>query len=119
MLGRESGAPGEDREGKWGGWVVGGEGGEGGHEGLFLVLCVLALIIIMYIYHALINALSAYMIHINLNRICCTHVERSPTKTVYIKYYTENKNKQTNTQLGTDISWDENTVRRGRFSVRL
>ena len=41
----------------------------------------------MYIYHALINALSAHMIHINLNMIFCTHVEHSPTKTIYIKYY--------------------------------
>ena len=31
----------------------------------------------MYIYHALINALSAHMIHINLNMIFCTHVEHS------------------------------------------
>ena len=44
---------------------------------------------IMYIYHALINALSAHMIHINLHVIFCTHVEHSPTKTIYIKYYTE------------------------------
>ena len=43
------------------------------------------IIIIMYIYHALINALSAYMIHINLHMIFYTHVEHSPTKTVYIK----------------------------------
>ena len=48
----------------------------------------------MYIYHALINALSAHMIHINLNMIFYTHVEHSPTKTIYIKYYME---KQTNT----------------------
>ena len=41
----------------------------------------------MYIYHTLINALSAHMIHINLNMICYTHVEHSPTKTIYIKYY--------------------------------
>ena len=41
----------------------------------------------MYIYHALINALSAQMIHINLNMIFYTHVEHSPTKTIYIKYY--------------------------------
>ena len=34
----------------------------------------------MYIYHALINALSAHMIHINLNMIFYTHVEHSPTK---------------------------------------
>ena len=40
-----------------------------------------------YIYHVLINALSAYMIHINLNMIFYTHVEHSPTKTIYIKYY--------------------------------
>ena len=29
----------------------------------------------MYIYHALTNALSAHMIHINLNMIFYTHVE--------------------------------------------
>ena len=47
-------------------------------------------IIIMYIYQALINALSAHMIHINLNIIFYTHVEHSPTKTIYIKYYKKN-----------------------------
>ena len=41
----------------------------------------------MYIYHALINALSAHMIHINLNMIFYTHVEHSPTKIIYIMYY--------------------------------
>ena len=46
------------------------------------------IIIIMYIYHALIKALSTHMIHINLN-IFYTHVEHSPTKTIYIKYYTK------------------------------
>ena len=45
------------------------------------------IIIILYIYHALINALSAHMIHINLNTIFYTHVEHSPTKTIHIKYY--------------------------------
>ena len=45
------------------------------------------IIIIMHIYHALINALSTHMIHINLNMIFYTHVEHSPTKTIYIKYY--------------------------------
>ena len=44
-------------------------------------------IIITYIYHALINALSAQMIHSNLNMIFYTHVEHSPTNTIYIKYY--------------------------------
>ena len=41
------------------------------------------IIIIMYIYHALIKALSTHMIHM----IFYTHVEHSPTKTIYIKYY--------------------------------
>ena len=45
------------------------------------------IIIIMCIYHALIHALSAHMIHVNLNMIFYTHVEHSPTKTIYIKYY--------------------------------
>ena len=45
----------------------------------------------MYIYHALINALSAHMIHINLNMILYTHIEHSPTKTIYIKYYKKKK----------------------------
>ena len=42
----------------------------------------------MYIYHALIHTLRAHMMRINQN-ILCTHVEHSPAKTVYIKYYTE------------------------------
>ena len=49
--------------------------------------CPVIIIIIMYIYQALINALSAHMIHINLNMIFYTHVEHRPTKTIYIKYY--------------------------------
>ena len=48
---------------------------------------LVAVIIIMYIDHALINALSAHMIHINLNMTFYTQVEHSPTKTIYIKYY--------------------------------
>ena len=43
----------------------------------------------MYIYHALINTLSAHMIDINLNTIFYTHVEHSPTKTIHIRYYVE------------------------------
>ena len=42
----------------------------------------------MYIYHTLINAMSALMIHINLNMIFYTHVEQCPTKTIYINYCT-------------------------------
>ena len=49
----------------------------------------------MDIYHALINALSAHMIHINLNMIFYTHVEHSPTKTIYIKYYKKQNALQT------------------------
>ena len=30
------------------------------------------------------------LMYINLNMIFYTHVERSPTKTIYIKYYTKN-----------------------------
>ena len=47
------------------------------------------IIIIVYIYHALINALSAHIIHINLNTIFYTYVEDSPTKTNYIRHYME------------------------------
>ena len=36
---------------------------------------MIIIIIIMYIYHALINALSDHMIHINLNIIFYPHVE--------------------------------------------
>ena len=50
-----------------------------------LVCTLYIIIIIMHIYHAFISALSAYMIHINLN-IFYTHVEHSPTKTIYIKF---------------------------------
>ena len=55
-----------------------------------ILICVdllYTLVIIMYIYQALINTLRAHMIHINLNMIFYTHVEHSPTKTIYIKYY--------------------------------
>ena len=56
----------------------------------------------MYIYHVLINTLRAHMIHINLNMIFCTHVEQSPTKTIYIMYYTE-KQKHTHKRV-TDVA---------------
>ena len=55
----------------------------------------------MYIYHALINALSAHMIHINLNMIFYTHVEHSATKTIYIKYYLKFKNNNNKNALQT------------------
>ena len=59
---------------------------------LIIIIIIIIIIIMMYIYHALISALSAHMIHINLNIIFYTHVEHSPTKTIYIKYYEKNKN---------------------------
>ena len=55
----------------------------------------------MHIYHALINALSSHMIHINLNMVFYTHVEHSPTKTVYIKYYTEKQTRAPHTHTHT------------------
>ena len=54
----------------------------------------LLLIIIMYIYHALINTLSAHVIHINLNVIFYTHIEHSATKTICLKYYTKKAKKK-------------------------
>ena len=48
----------------------------------------------MYIYHALTNALSTHMTHINLNMIFYTHVEHSPTKTIYIKYCKKKRRKK-------------------------
>ena len=47
------------------------------------------MIIIMYIYHALINALSAHIIDINLNTIFYTDLEHSPTITIYVRYHME------------------------------
>ena len=59
-------------------------------------------IIIMYIYHALINALSAHMIHINLNTIFCTHIAHSPTQTIYLRYY---GNTHTHTMTVTETGY--------------
>ena len=86
----------------------------------------------MYIYHVLISALSAHIIHINLNTVFYTHIEHIPTKTMYIRHYMEtythththaHTHTHTHTHtckiLGSDISWGRNTVRRGRFSVWL
>ena len=58
---------------------------------------MIIIIIIMYIYHALINTLSAHMIHINLNMIFYTHIEHSPTQTIYTRYYTRKKKATTTT----------------------
>ena len=61
----------------------------------------------MYIYHALINTLSAYMIHSNLNMISYTHVEHIPTKaahqptqnTIHTVSYTHLRAHETDTHL--------------------
>ena len=56
------------------------------------------IIIIMYIYHALINAMRAHIIHIHPKQDIYTHTVHSPTKTIYIKYYTkkiQQQNKKT------------------------
>ena len=60
----------------------------------------------MHIYQALINALSTHMEHINLTMIFYTHVQHSPTKTIYIIIpKTKNKKKcTTNTHTHTDCS---------------
>ena len=50
---------------------------------------IIIVIIMTYNYHALINALSAHIIHINLNRIFYTQVEHSPTTTTHTKHHTE------------------------------
>ena len=42
----------------------------------------------MYIDHALINALSAHIMHMNLNTIFYTHIEHSPTKTISLRKFT-------------------------------
>ena len=59
----------------------------GNNKIIIIIIIIIITMIIMNIYHALINALSAHMIHINLDMIFYTHVEHSPTKTIYIKYY--------------------------------
>ena len=61
------------------------------------------IIIIMYIYHALINALSAHMIHINLNMIFYTHVEHSPIKNNLLKVFYGNTHTYTHTHTHTHI----------------
>ena len=66
-------------------------------SGSSLDVDAVAYLIIMFICHALINTLSAPVIHNNLNMIFCTHVEHSPTKTIYIKHYTEKHTHYTHT----------------------
>ena len=64
-------------------------------------IMIIIMMIITYIYNTLINALSAHMIHINLNTIFYTHVEHSSTDNFYIKYYMENRQTDTHTHTHT------------------
>ena len=62
----------------------------------------------MYIYHALINALSAHMIHINLNTIFYTHVKHSPTLNLEadsIRSRAESMRKYVKLKTVTEISY--------------
>ena len=61
----------------------------------------------MYIYHALINALSAHIIHINLNTILYTYVEDSPTKTIYIRHYMDPPHTHTHTMTVATTNNDQ------------
>ena len=49
------------------------------------------IVLVMYICYVLINALSAHVTHF-LNTIFYARVKHSPTKTIYMKYYMEQKN---------------------------
>ena len=40
-------------------------------------------VILMYIHQSLINALSAHVIHVNLNTMFYAHVEQSPTNAIH------------------------------------
>ena len=40
--------------------------------------------------HTNMHTLSTHIIHINLNTILCIHIEHSPTKAAYRKYYIYN-----------------------------
>ena len=59
------------------------------------------LLIITYIYRALVNALSAHIIHINLNMIFYTHVKHSLTKNSLHKVLYGNTHTHTHTHTHT------------------
>ena len=73
----------------------------------------LLIIILMYIYHAVINALSAHIIHINLNMIFYMYVEDSPTRTIYIRHYMET---HTHTPL-TSVVFHQGGLSSGRSFI--
>ena len=64
---------------------------------------IMIIIITMYIYRALINALSAHMIYINLNMIFYTHVEHSRLKNYLHKVLYENTHTHARTHARSHI----------------
>ena len=68
---------------------------------LLLSAMISIVIIILYIYHALISALSAHRIHINLNMIFYTHVEYILPKQFAISIIRKNKQTHTHTRTRT------------------
>ena len=68
-----------------------------------IAIGLIIIITIVYIYHALLNALSAHTIHINLYTILYTHVDHSPSKTIYRRYYIE-AHTHTHTHTHTHLS---------------
>ena len=84
------------------------------HKNCLIIINVI--IIIMYIYHALINTLSAHMIHSNLNTIFCTHRAQSYQNSLH-KVLFGNTHTHTVAKTGIDISLGGNTVRRRRYDL--
>ena len=78
---------------------------DGSRCGYTLISCRQAksgwIIIITYIYHVLINNPSAHTIHINLNTIFYTHVEDSPTETIYVRHYMDTQHTHARTHTHT------------------
>ena len=73
-------------------------------------LFIIIIIIIMYIYHAFINALSAHMIHVDLNTIFCTCVEHSPTVLYMEMHARMHSHTHTHTHTHTHIMTSRNWV---------
>ena len=75
----------------------------------------------MYIYHTLINTLSAHVIHINLNILYTRRAQSYQNNLHKVLYGNTHARAHADCskKLGSDISWGGNTVRRGRFSVWL
>ena len=65
----------------------------------------------MYIYHALINALSAHMIHINLNTIFYTHIVQSHQNNLHkVLYGNAHRHTHTHTFCLKDHDWISSAI---------